>query len=56
MQHPVLAFVVRVTSTTGVRQRFIVLARSSIDALLLVLGQRGVDLRGASARPTREAA
>lgn len=56
MQQPVLAFVVRVTSTNGVRQRFLVLARSSIDALLLVLGQRGVELRGASARPARRAA
>lgn len=56
MQQPVPAFVVRVTSATGVRQNFLVPARSSVDALLLVLGQRGVDPRGASARPARGAA
>ncbi|WP_296223192.1 hypothetical protein [Ralstonia sp. UBA689] len=56
MQPSVLAFVVRVTSSTGVRQRFFVLARSSVDALLMVLGQRGISARGASARPARRAA
>ena len=56
MSQPVPAFVVRVTSTSGVRQCFLVPARSRIDALLLVLGQRGLDPRGVSARLAREAA